>query len=385
MRNEHVRQFYGDSLGWNMFDAKFLTPALEEFLDIESASLSEVFETHPQYNHLVEVGCGYGRYLNFALDRSLAYDGLDLVPWLINIGKIRVQRAQGSCAHARCAVHNLSAEKLSALLDDPIANRRKWCSMVFFPFNCFGNIARLREVMETLQKAGSDVFISTFQLDAVTTELRKTYYANCGFRRLESRLCDQGVIITSEEGLHAYAYSQEFLTDLFAEYGFQCNSIELLGRIGIRYHFVKIPVAAKPGEGIPVKEQRRSDRVEAHLSLTISALVEEIEQTGITLPGVRYQAPGTLMAFENNSGVSRNISPDGVLATSPRRWEPGTIVKIEMSFFDQPETLLQPLLFVGTVERVIPRPDETFDIAVQFCQAEPEARKSLARKLQVLS
>lgn len=388
LSDDRVKHFYTHSLGWNMFDSKFLTPALEAFLEQESDVLAGVFQNQfsaqPGYNHLVEVGCGYGRYLNWSLSRNLAYDGLDLVPWLIHIGEIRVARMRSLHPTSRCAVHNLPVEKLGFLLQDPMANRREWNTLVFFPFNCFGNIASVREVMKTLQQSGCDVYVSSFQLNETTTELRKQYYTNCGYRKLEVDRSDAGLKITSSEGLHAYAYSHEYLTGLFQEYGFHLTASESLGEIGVGYHFVKTPglsetksktILEMPEQAVQ-SEQRQSLRVDAEISMTISVLHEDsVADSSSVQP-----EPGSLLEFENHSGIARNISQDGVLVQSDHAWPVGAIVKLEMNLADTPEVLDTALVFIGIIIRVEERQPGLFDTAIRFERVQPGVVKRLQNR-----
>ena len=82
-----------------MFDARFLTKEVKVYLDDEEAFVEHVMSSG--YDYLVEVGCGYGRYLDWAMSRGYSYAGLDIVPWMVDIGRVRAENARASYGDQR--------------------------------------------------------------------------------------------------------------------------------------------------------------------------------------------------------------------------------------------------------------------------------------------
>src|SRR5262249_24600299 len=109
--------------------------------------------------------------------------------------------------------------------------------LVFFPFNCFGNLADRDEVVAAIASHASHALVSSFQTSKAATEQRARYYTHCGFTNVTGQEDNKGILATAEEGLHSYAYHQEILESLFAEYGFQLCQESEFGGIGISFHW----------------------------------------------------------------------------------------------------------------------------------------------------
>lgn len=240
MRNigdDPVRRFYSSGQGWNMFNSALLTQELREFLQEEIEFVDYVTSRMGrQCSRLVEIGCGYGRYLEWASRRGLSYFGLDLVPWLADMGSLRAQQLQMQFPNWQGHVENASVDQIDQILlaqtqIDITAGR----PLVLFPFNCFGNLNRVEAVMQALSRLGADVLISTFKDDEETITIRKAYYQNCGYEtNLTHSRISNGVLIQADEGLRAYAYSIRYLKELFERHGFALASpVKNLSRIGV--------------------------------------------------------------------------------------------------------------------------------------------------------
>jgi SAM-dependent methyltransferase len=220
-----VQSFYEQG-GDRMFDDELRTPAIDAYLRAEERAVVEVLTRH-RFDHLLEVGCGYGRYRELAATLGIHYDGCDLVTSL-------VARAAPPAAMSwlRSFVHVGSAENLELLFESHGLDRYR--TLVLFPFNCFGNLAKPPLVAGVLARLGVPAFISTYQLDDRTTRHRIEYYRACGYqRRLRAeRVRAKGVVIRSDEGLRAYAYERRALADMFEAVGYGVRELTSLSEIG---------------------------------------------------------------------------------------------------------------------------------------------------------
>lgn len=259
LQDTDVHDFYSLRCGWKMFDENHLTSSVRHYLRSESQALKLLINHKNVAQHLVEVGCGYGRYLNFSLELGLTYDGIDLVPWLPRLGTLRalqqglINDGQNFCLHSGSV---LELEKFLRLADIRRNQRR---SLIFFPFNCFGNLAHLPETLAVLAETQNEICISTFKPDFPSTEARLAYYRSCGLQNLEVIPQDEGVLITSSEGLHSMVFHPTVLKEKLAMAGFSLQGQYELGEIGELYHFTKAEnvneTTSYPAEILPLTQQ----------------------------------------------------------------------------------------------------------------------------------
>jgi SAM-dependent methyltransferase len=233
VRLHEIGQFYGERKGWRMFDAQFLTPEVGAYLTEEEEVLLEAMQRG--YKRLVEVGCGYGRYLNWAVSRDYDYVGLDIVPWLVELGQLRIGNARKKYPKANCRILLHPAEEIAGISD--IANSPDERTLAFFPFNCLGNVSQFEAALDSLKDSKVDVVVSTFKTDGTATKIRKTYYQNCGYEQLNSRLMKEGLLIVSDEGFHAMAYYFNWLMNAFRKRGFDLVATCESGAVGSIYYF----------------------------------------------------------------------------------------------------------------------------------------------------
>lgn len=234
-----VARFYGSGMGWRMFDGKYLTPELSTYLRSEAILLASASKEFEDFNHLIEVGCGFGRYLSWAVDQGHGYDGVELIGWLAQMGQERIrQKVQRGLNTKPMAITHGSASVVDFLLHETFRN-----SMIhpitFFPFNCFGNLSNPKLVMQSLSQSADLVIISTFETNSYATATRSKYYESCGYQNVKSVENENGVLVTSEDGLHSYAYHAEFLQQLFGEFNYQLHRRQEFGGIGAFYVFLR--------------------------------------------------------------------------------------------------------------------------------------------------
>ncbi|MBX9693183.1 MAG: class I SAM-dependent methyltransferase [Cyanobacteria bacterium] len=237
MKLYEIGQFYGERKGWRMFDYQFLTPEVRSYLSEEEEFLLQAAQG--RYQRVIEVGCGYGRYMNWALSRGFHYVGLDIVPWLVELGQLRTVQAQRSFPSLSAKIILHPAEKIYHVVADLTLNSREHRSLAFFPFNCLGNVSQFEAALDSLRDSKVDVVVSTFKTDATATKTRKAYYQNCGYERLNSRILREGLLMISDEGFHAMAYHYSWLVSAFQRRGFELNRAHQTESVGSIYYFVR--------------------------------------------------------------------------------------------------------------------------------------------------
>jgi len=190
-----VRDFYADT-GGRMANPALFTEAVRQYHEAEERVLAQLTG---KFRHLIEVGCGFGRLRAWAKERGLDYDGVDLIVTPDDQPRSRLHRA--------------SVEEIGAHVEAGAA------SLVFLPFNCFGNLARVHAAVLALGRLRCTVAISTFLPVPEATQARLTYYAQCGYTELAvTESDDVGVLITGKEGLSSFAFNKPALRAL-ADFG----------------------------------------------------------------------------------------------------------------------------------------------------------------------
>lgn len=183
------------------------------------------------FDLLVEVGCMHGRYLPWAAAREKSYLGIDVVARYIDQGLGIVRR------------HNLDQDRYKLLLGDAanlspakaiLDQARGTTSLVLMPFNSFGNMLHPEDVLHELKRHRFRFVISSYHTDKVSTEARSKYYRSSGCRSLRVIEDHSGVLFTSPNGLHAQAYHQSYLRQLWRRHGLNVSAIRL-GAIGVAY------------------------------------------------------------------------------------------------------------------------------------------------------
>ena len=365
--NNTVKDFYSNATGWNMFDGRYLTQPVSEFISAEHVFIDELFKTCSKYKGIIEIGCGYGRFMNWASSNEVDYDGLDLVPWLVDIGILRQQKLGELLHPGRYRVHNLPAEDMGKVLGAS-SYSRKPNKLIIFPFNCFGNIANLKEVMKALAESGQDVLISTYRTDPETSALRKAYYRKCGFTQVEIQRTSNGILLTSAEGLHAIAYDEWYLRLLFEEYGYELTYKVDLGAIGLQYHFKS-------------RSGRERSYESSSISQTVSRQIQELveppyigsdEASWLNLSALRDEVStstsnGNLLMFESCVGFLQDADNSSLVVRAARKVPEGTIVRVALC-----KQKIDVAVCATTVETVTHLAgDNEFEMKLKFFKPNP--------------
>jgi hypothetical protein len=221
-----VRAFYA-ACGWRMFDAGALTAPVSAYLEAERALIERLLdESNSRIDRLVELGCGYGRLAPVAARRALRYDGVDLVDWLLDLGRLQAGRCDD------VYLHHCSAETLQSVVPKAPAG------LAVLPFNFLGNLGHPERCAAELRGLGVSVIVSGFETHAAATAARVDYYQRCGYQMTHvSRVAD-GVVVAASEGLLSLAYNAGALRDLMQRCGYRAVAQHSLGDVGRATVFV---------------------------------------------------------------------------------------------------------------------------------------------------
>lgn len=221
-----VGDVYGERFGWRMFADNFSTDEIRRFLTTESSIFDAFISTNPQFQHVVEVGCGYGRFMDIACKNNISYCGIDLIGWLTQIGEWR--SAMLGFDETQTKFRQLSVIDIEEHIE-ALSTSQKNSTVVYFPFNCLGNIPYINSVLQILKKLNLPICTTLFDSSDTTTIIRNNYYENCGLQTIYRK---QSSTIDSVEGLSSKAYSSIEFTRLIEQFGFRCVSCEAIDNMG---------------------------------------------------------------------------------------------------------------------------------------------------------
>lgn len=183
------------------------------------------------YNVLIEGGCFDGTYLKWSYKRELKYVGVDIIPGFIEEAKHRSTFFNVDPGYFEFHVMDLT--RLWELNDmSDLLSRENSSSLLLIPFNLFGNIVPIDELVAVLRDCPYDFLISNFATSPIATETRKLYYDNCNFENIRSVITDDGIRFLSEDGLDSMAYSADWM-----KYKFEGMNLRVipLGDVGMAY------------------------------------------------------------------------------------------------------------------------------------------------------
>ncbi len=300
-----------------MFDYQFLTPEVRSYLSEESEFLLQAMKG--RYQRLIEVGCGYGRYMNWSLSRGYHYVGLDIVPWLVELGQLRTVTAKKSYPGSSAKIILHPAEKIYDVVADLTLKAREHRSLAFFPFNCLGNVSQFEAALDSLRDSKIDVVVSTFKTDATATKTRKAYYQNCGYERLNSRILREGLLVISEEGFHAMAYHYSWLVNAFQRRGFELNTAQQTESVGSIYYFVR-------GDGVAADDHEEAKAV-FDSGGKLEAMLFALEDPPT--------ASADLLRFKEMKAYLKLQAADHLHGDCPQYLAPGTLLRLALPVVPQ--------------------------------------------------
>lgn len=365
VRLHQIGQFYGERNGWRMFDSHFLTPEVREYLKDEADVLGEAMQRG--YEQVIEVGCGYGRYLEWALSREYRYVGIDIVPWLVELGQIRAARAKQRYPAADCRIILHPAEEIAGITDIADAPDRR--TLAFFPFNCLGNVSQFEAALDSLKDSKVDVVVSTFKTDGTATKIRKAYYQNCGYEQLNSRLMKEGLLIVSDEGFHAMAYYFNWLVNAFEKRGFNLVATGESGAVGSIYLFE---------HGESSDQQSLPSNSFSVASDVILSVLEE--QNPDSVDAVHAPASAELLHFREVHATLKAIEVDRLEGTCEIHLAEGTLLRLALPVVSR-QSSNDPVRFLDLVAEVLScqtAADAKFRLTLKLSKPEPGLFEKLA-------
>lgn len=223
-----ARDFYGSGLGDRLIDEPNLPTAIRLFLVEERRFLERVAGTAEA---LIEVGCMHGRHLDWCVRRRIRYVGIDVIPRYIELGQRTVRLAHLDADAYRFVLGE--AEELDRLVGRE-SSREKETSLIFFPFNSFGNVDNPVLVAKSLAVVGCPFFVSTYLTTENANRERARYYQSCQYNSIRSEVTEHGIRFVSLDGLNSMAYHPEYLRRVWADAGLTV-AVVTFGEIGVAY------------------------------------------------------------------------------------------------------------------------------------------------------
>lgn len=226
----NIRNFYGSGFGNRLINPLNYPEEIVGYLSAEHRFLMEKIEN---FQVLIEVGCMQGRCLEQVVEVNKSYIGIDIVEEYIEAAILRAnalsidaKKYDFLCLDA-ANLHNVLA--LTKL--DKFKSKE---ALIFFPFNSFGNIENVNNVLSSLKKSGINFFISTYKTDKITNMLRMEYYQRCNYRNVLEINESNGKRFISDEGLSTIAYLENWIISKFDDENIEVQVVDL-DLIGVGY------------------------------------------------------------------------------------------------------------------------------------------------------
>jgi hypothetical protein len=220
---------YFSRVGKNILNPTNYPKEVKEYLNDEYEFIKTLMYN---FNGLIEIGCFDATYALLCSSLSKHYIGIDIVPEYIEEANHKLNF--WSLDNDKFEVLNLDAHSISELpLKSNIYKNlpsKEW--LIFFPFNCLGNLPNPTKVIEGLKTLKSNSFISTFNVSKKSTEVRKEYYSNCEIINLKIKALAEGIRFTSSEKFSSIAYTN---TWIFKHLSGLCENTSYfnLGSVGV--------------------------------------------------------------------------------------------------------------------------------------------------------
>lgn len=140
--------FYGSDLGNRLINESLFSRDVVDFIDEEKKLIHSFMNG---FDVLIEIGCMNGRYLEYALKHGYKYVGLDIIPSYIEEGRIRVNMIPLNKRYNYNFILG-DASNLDLLLKRTSLKLDLSHSLLFFPFNSFGNMDDYLSVIKALKR-----------------------------------------------------------------------------------------------------------------------------------------------------------------------------------------------------------------------------------------
>lgn len=205
LKQDHmVSEFYNKN-GDALVSASNYPEEIGEFLSTEADMLRNLVLKN-NYDCIIEVGCMEARSLELVRGLGKIYHGIDIVTRYIDVAKMKIKFSYNdSCA----TVSLLSFFQLDA---NSLPELSKYNSLLYFPFNSFGNLGDFDMACKKLRSLKIDAFISTYKTSDLANKIRYDYYSACGYSDIKLIESKYGVQFTSNENLNVVAYYKDQLS-----------------------------------------------------------------------------------------------------------------------------------------------------------------------------
>lgn len=234
-----IERFYGQFGGDRLIDSSHYPPEILSYLRNEEQIITRII-TDNKYNYFIEVGCMEARSLPLAVSLDIPYYGIDLVDKYIMRAQNMIRTMQKSEEGIKAEVYKVSVYDLANHLKQyPLKSiDLPTHPLIVFPFNSFGNIEDPEKAARAVSNCSSDFLILTYRTDEYSTQLRKTYYQNCGYTGTTTLTDKRGIRFISSEGLNTVAYEGSYIRRLFGP-NFSIQEYPI-AQIGVGYYGTRI-------------------------------------------------------------------------------------------------------------------------------------------------
>jgi hypothetical protein len=222
--------FYGSGKGDSLIDPLNYPEEILEYLKTEEELIQELIG---QYERLVEIGCMEGRYLDWCVGRGIKYLGIDVVPRYIETGRRKLLDLGLFPPDYQMEIS--PAEEVDQVLEQKVINYPHEKSLLFFPFNSFGNMENPIAVLESLKRTRQSFLICSYQTTQQANGVRLVYYTNCGFKKIRCFVNEKGIRFASDEGLNPIAYFPDYFRTMCHKVGIQVSRQFTFSTIGMAY------------------------------------------------------------------------------------------------------------------------------------------------------
>lgn len=210
---QSTQQFYACGLGDRLLDPMRYPAEIVEYLQEEERIVTTIEDS---FDLLIEVGCVYGRYLDWAIAHKKSYIGIDIVERYVQDGRQILINRQLPTDTFSFIVGD--AETLGQIIQSdqlPVEPHR---CLLLFPFNSFGNMSSAERVLQSLRTCNLPFIISSYQTTDYANASRHKYYESCEYRGMHMYHSEKGVRFTSPDGLNAIAYRIDYLLSLLSDH-----------------------------------------------------------------------------------------------------------------------------------------------------------------------
>lgn len=304
-----------------MFDANLLTPEVKTYLSIESDWVVRMFTTHSNYKHLIEIGCGYGRFLPWIVTNGLKYTGIDSVSWMIELAQLRYRSIDPNSLTGSAKLIHATAENIETVIQQKDVEESSSQTLELFPFNCLGNILEQGQAIRGAANLKLDIMVSSFSPTEDSTLARMKYYSNCGYSHLNIQNSLNGIVITSEEGLRSLAANKDYYCHLFSKFGYHLVWEKNINNIADLYLFSLNKNRIAPVETRDKTDRRKTPRIELQVAVEIAILSE-------TASVADYSR---ILPIESLKAIAVDVSEAGVLVNSESEVAMGTVARVLFS------------------------------------------------------